>query len=191
MVTHFWYSVRSVVHIVPVAVRQIASVRFTRWIIFAEHLHLKRVELFDRYRTDSFSIVSGANLTLRYALITHMGSIKLRQKGALLLWYMCDLVIDVWAMESFVWVRTQTLSEALHANFFHMIRDVSRTEPRVLVFKLMEIKPDTPLGLIRWHKARVLTVLIPEPRMSYRFCTFLTIHLPIWLHLFWSFHAAS
>ena len=191
MVTHFWYSVRSVVHIVPVAVRQIASVRLTRWIIFAEHLHLKRVELFDRYRTDSFSIVSGANLTLRYALITHMDSIKLRQKGALLLWYMIDLVIDVWAMESFMWIGTQTLSEALHANFFHMIRDVSRTKPRVLVVKLMEIKPDTPLGLIRWHKARVLTVLIPEPRMSYRFCTFLTIHLPIWLHLFWSFHAAS
>ena len=191
MVTHFWYSVRSVVHIVPVAMRQIASVRLTRWIIFAEHLHLKRVELFDRYRTDSFSIVSGANLTLRYALITHMDSIKLRQKGALLLWNVRDLVIDVWAMESFMWIGTQTLSEALHANFFHMVRDVSRTKPRVLVVKLMEIKPDTPLGLIRWHKARVLTVLIPESRMSYRFCTLLTIHLPIWLHLFWSFHAAS
>ena len=191
MVTHFWYSIRSVVHIVPVALRQIASVRLTWWIIFAEHLHLKRVELFDRYRTNSFSIVSGTNLTLRYALVTHMDSIKLCQKSTLLLWNIGDLVVDVLAMESFVWVWTQTLSEALHANFFHMVRDVSRTKPRVLVVKLMEIKPDTPLILIRWHIARSLSVLIPEPRMSYRFCTLLTIHLPIWLHLFWSLHAAS
>ena len=191
MVTHFWYSIRSVVHIVPVALRQIASVRLTGWIIFAEHLHLKRVELFDRYRTNSFSIVSGTDLTLRYALVTHMDGIKLCQKGALLLWNMSYLVIDIWTMESFVWVRAQILSKALDANFFHVVWDVSRTKPRVLVVKLMEIEPDTPLGLIQWQIARILTVLIPEPRMSYRFCTLLTIHLPIWLHLFWSFHAAS
>ena len=191
MVAHFWYSVRSIVHIVPVAVRQIASGRFTRRIIFAKHLHLKRVEFFYRYWTNSLSIVSGIHLTLRYALVTRMDGIELRQKGALLFWNMSDLVVDVWAMESFMWIGAQTISEALHANFFHMVRDVSRTKPRVLVVELMEIKPDTPLILIRWQIARILCVLIPEPMMSYWFCTLLTIDLPIWLHLFWSFHAAS
>ena len=191
MVAHFWYSVRSIVHIVPVAVRQIASGRLAWWIIFAKHLHLKRVEFFYRYWTNSLSIVSGIHLTLRYALVTRMDGIELRQKGALLFWNMSDLVVDVWAVESLMWIRAQTLSEALHANFFHMVRDVSRTKPRVLVVELMEIKPDTPLILIRWQIARILCVLIPEPIMSYWFCTLLTIHLPIWLHLFWSFHAAS
>ena len=158
--------------------------------MLAKHLHLKCVKLFDRYWTNTFSVVSRAHPMLRYALVPHVDRIKLCQKGTFLFWSLSYLVIDVSAVESFMGLWAEIWSELLHRNFFHMVGNVTTTESRVVVH-LMKIKPDTPLRLIQRHIVWRFGILIPVPLMCHWFCHLCIICLPNLLHMFWSVHAAT
>ena len=148
------------------------------------------MKFFDRYRTNTFSIVSRSHPVLRYALVSHVDRIKLCQKSTFLFWSLSYLVIDVRAVESFVGLWAEIWSDLLHTNFFHMVGNVPTTKSRVVV-QLMKIKPDTPLGLIQRHIVWRFGILIPVPWMRHWFCHLCIIHLPILLHLFRSVHATT
>ena len=104
----------------------------------------------------------------------------LRHLASRLLESMCDLVINVVAMEALLSIWPLILSEALDPKF---IGNVPTSHVGVLVVVVM-IESDTPLSLIHGHIARRFGRQILVARVSHWFRHRHEISLPVRLHQF-------